>query len=523
MNKEDADGQLKKQTQASTSDTPVLQVEDLSKSYREVTALKDVSIEVNKKEVVGLVGENGAGKSTLLNILTGVISPDSGRILLRGEEKQFPSVTEAARNGISLVHQEQDIITNITGAENLFLGQEGDLTPFGYFNKERMIKRAKEELEKFGIAVDPSVRASELSFNERQLLEIARALTIVQSADTPIILLDEPTAGLEEESRELLFDLIDSLKSDVSFIFVSHELDEVISVSDRIYVLKDGELVSEVEAKEATVDTLQKSMVGRSSTKDFYKVSRQMQEDELGEVVLSVDSIQNDEISPVSFDLRRGEILGIVGVDGSGKEQLGQMLYGASPVASGSVKINGEEYHPSSTQQMKRAGIGYIPKDRKSDGLLLYQSVTHNISLAIVDRLLNHGYLLDTSSEKSIAKDSVDDLNIKTPGIGSLVHSLSGGNQQKVVLSRWLARNCPVLIADNITRGIDVGAKEEVYTLCRDLVEEGSAMIFIGDELQEVIGLSNRIGVMYKGDMIEIIDSPPKGKPNEEVIIEKMI
>lgn len=520
--RDDAAGQV----EATGAAEWILRVEDLSKSYRNVTALSNVSLQIKPGEVVGLVGENGAGKSTLLKILTGVIQQDSGRIVIDGREETLADVNDAAEKGISLVHQEQDLITNLTGAENLFMGREDDLTPFGYFDKDRVIEAARERLDELGIPVDPSKRTADLSFNERQMIEIAKAFVVARSGGrkTPIILLDEPTSGLEEESRELLFELINDLRGEASFVFVSHELDEVIDISDRTYVLKDGELVDEISATEATEERLRESMVGRSSTADFYKVSEQLSTEELGETVLAADELAVEgEVGPLSFSLRQGEILGVVGVDGSGKERLGRLLFGDTPATSGSLTVQGEELEPASPVQMKAAGIGYVPKDRKSDGLLLYQPVRHNVSLAVVEDLLKGLPLLDANEERRIAERVVDDLNIKTPDIDTLANALSGGNQQKVLLARWLAKDSPVLVLDNVTRGIDVGTKEEIYEICRELTQEGVSMVFIGDELPEVIGIANRILVMYKGQIADVIEAPAGDKPSETEIIERMI
>jgi ribose transport system ATP-binding protein len=503
-----------------------LEINNLSKSYRHVDALKNVSIHVNKGEVLGLVGENGAGKSTLLKILSGVIKPDGGEILVNGEPVIFEDTMEAAENGVSLVKQEQDIITNLTGAENIFLGREGDLTPFGYFNKERMVDEARRHLEDLGIDLDPGKRASELSFNERQLLEIARSFIIAQegSSDTPIIFLDEPTSGLEEESRELLFELINDLRDKATFIFVSHELDEVLRVANRTYVLKDGELVDEFSSTEATEEKLRSSMVGRALTTDYYNTEQQLDDSELGDVVMNVDGLEvEDTVGPVSFSLREGEILGVVGVEGSGKESLGRMLYGNMPATSGSIRIRGETLTPTSPSQMKGAGMGYVPKDRKAAGLLLYQPLRYNSSLAIIDDMFGKLPLLDIGRERTASKKAIDELGIKAPGIETFARQLSGGNQQKVVLSRWFVKDSPILVMDNVTRGLDVGAKEDVYELCREFTRQGTSMVFIGDELPEVIGLANRIAIMYKGKIVDIVDAPADDKPTEEELISLMI
>lgn len=500
-----------------------LRVDDISKSFRHVVALDGVSMHIDRGEVVGLVGENGAGKSTLLNILTGVLSPDSGRITVDGSPVELTGPSDAADYGVSLVHQEQDVIPNLRGYENLFLGREK--SRLGVLNRRQMSEEAQGIIDDLGISLDVDQFVKDYTFNERQMLEIAKAFHRSRKSDHPVILLDEPTAGLEEAGRELLFERINELRDQATFVFVSHELDEVLDISDRIYVLKDGELVDEVTAAEVTPDDLQRSMVGRETSSEYYKIAEQRPVDSLGDVVLEVDGIRHeDELGPISFSLREGEIFGVVGVEGSGKERLGRMLAGDLPPTSGAIRVAGKEVAATSVEAMVEAGIGYVPKDRKSEGLLLYQSVLKNTSLAIVQDMNGSLPLLDLDSERRVTDEAIEELNVKTPSADALVHGLSGGNQQKVVLARWLARDSPVLVVDNVTRGIDVGAKEEVYRLCRELTEKGVSIVFIGDELPEVIGMSNRIGVMHKGRMTEEpLDASSGNKPTEEDLIQRMI
>lgn len=498
-------------------------VEGISKSFRHVQALKDVSLSVDHGEVVGLVGENGAGKSTLLNILTGVLEADEGQLFVDGEAVTFTNPREAADYGVSLVHQEQDIIATMRGYENLYLGREIDR--FGVLNKEQMRREAQAFVDDLGINIDMDERVRAYSFNERQMLEIAKAFHVSQKSENPVILLDEPTAGLEESGREILFDLVNDLRDLATFVFVSHELDEVLEVSDRIYVLKDGEHVGDMTAAEATTDVLQQTMVGRETADEYYRVPDQQRESDLGETALTVDGVAHgDTVGPVSFSVREGEIFGIVGVEGSGKQRLGRLLAGDLNMTQGSVSVGDTNLERPGVSDMVDAGVGYIPKDRKSEGLLLYQSVLTNTSLAMVRDMNGSMPLLDLDTEKKATLNAIEELSIKTPGTNALVHGLSGGNQQKVVIARWLAQETPVLVMDNVTRGIDVGAKEEVYRLCRELTEQGVSIVFIGDELPEVIGMSNRIAVMAKGELVgEEFDASPSNKPTEEDLIQEMI
>ena len=508
---------------SAADDASSFRVEGISKSFRHVQALDDVSLEANRGEVIGLVGENGAGKSTLLNILTGVLEADDGQLYVDGEPVTFTNPREAANYGVSLVHQEQDVITTLRGYENLYLAREKER--LGVLQKEEMRKNAQAFVDDLGINIDVNDHVRNYSFNERQMLEIAKAFHVSQKSDNPVILLDEPTAGLEENGRKLLFDLVNDLRDRATFVFVSHELDEVLDISDRIYVLKDGERVDMTHVEDATTDSLQQSMVGRETADEYYRVPGQRREAQLGEVAMEVDAVVHDDmIGPVSFSLREGEIFGIVGVEGSGKQRLGRLLAGDLKMIDGSITIDGADLVNPSVSDMVDAGVGYIPKDRKSEGLLLYQSVLVNTSLAMIRDMNGNMPVLDLDAEQESTASAIEELAIKTPGPNALVHGLSGGNQQKVVIARWLAQDTPILVMDNVTRGIDVGAKEEVYRLCRELTQQGVSIVFIGDELPEVIGMSNRIAVMADGQFIgEPFDASPGDKPTEEELIQEMV
>jgi len=502
---------------------PCLRTESISKSFRNVQALSDISISMYPGEVIGLVGENGAGKSTLLNILTGILTADEGQLYVHGEPVEFTNPREAAERGVSLVHQEIDVLPNFRGYENLFLGREKDT--IGLLNQEEMRNEAQAFVDDLGLDIDVNEFAQNYSFNEHQMLEIAKAFHISRDAENPVILLDEPTSGLEEAGREILFEKIDELRDQATFVFVSHELDEILEITDRIYVLKDGKLNGEFETESTTEEDLQQSMVGRETASDYYRVPDQTPASEFGASALEVDGIcYEDEVGPVSFSVERGEIFGIVGVEGSGKQRLGRLLAGALPATDGRIVIDDTEVVPNSPADMVDAGVGYIPKDRKSEGLLLYQSVLKNTSLAMVRDMFGRLPFLNMGAERTATEEMIEELNIKTPGSKALVHGLSGGNQQKVVLGRWLARETPVLVMDNVTRGIAIGAKEEAYRLLRELTDAGISIVLIGDEMPEVIGLSNRIGVMADGTFAgSPVDSSPDNKPAEEELIQRMI
>lgn len=517
----------------SAADTDArFRVEDVRKEFTNVVALDDVTLELRTGEVVGLVGENGAGKSTLLNVLSGIYQQDRGRIYVDGREVTITNPREATHHGVAIVHQEHNVIPNLTGYENLFLEQFPDYSTAGVLDTDAMKREGSEVLDTLGIELDLEKRVASYSFSDRQMLSIAKAFTETVHTDHPVILLDEPTAGLEEDGRDLLFDRIEDLRDRASFVFVSHELDEVLQVSDRIYVLRDGEVVDHLPVEHATEDKLQQSMVGREIAEGYYKVSEQR---ELSgeETVLSVSDLRSEgDFESVSFEVRSGEIFGVCGVMGSGKSALGRVLSGVDAADGGEITVDGEPVETGSVHRMVDEGVGYVPKERQSEGTLLYQPLRVNVSLPslgtdlVADDVPGLGpvpWLIDFDSEEAMAEDVVDRLNVKTPSIESPLIKLSGGNQQKVVLGKNLQREVSVLVMDNVTRGIDVGAKEEVYRILRQLAADGVAIVFIADELPELIGMSNRIGVMHEGEMVDVVDAPPGGKPTESEIITEMI
>ncbi|SFG85856.1 ribose transport system ATP-binding protein [Halopelagius inordinatus] len=508
------------------------EVENIRKEFTNVVALDDVNFELRTGEVVGLVGENGAGKSTLLNILSGIYQQDRGHIYVDGERVSITNPREASQHGVAIVHQEHNIIPNLSGYENLFLEQFPDYSTAGVLDSNTLKREGAQILDTLGIDLDLEKRVSNYSFSDRQMLSIAKAFTETVHTDHPIILLDEPTAGLEEDGRDLLFDRIEDLRDQASFVFVSHELDEVLEISDRIYVLRDGKVVNHLQRGDATEDKLQQSMVGREVSDEYYQVSDQRGV-EGNESVLTVSNLGNEgHFEDVSFDVHEGEIFGICGVMGSGKSALGRVLSGVDAADTGELTVDGTPVETGSVHRMVNQGVGYVPKERQSEGTLLYQPLRVNVSLPsigtdlVADKLPGLGtvnWLIDFEKEDEMAEDVIEQLNVKAPSIESPLIQLSGGNQQKVVLGKNLQREVSVLVMDNVTRGIDVGAKEEVYRILRQLADDGVSMVFIADELPELIGMSNRIGVMHEGEMVEIVDAPPDDKPTESEIIKKMI
>jgi ribose transport system ATP-binding protein len=501
---------------------PVLEIRGVSKSFPGVKALDNVSFAINKGEVVGLIGENGAGKSTVLKVLNGIYKPDTGGIFVDGKPVTIHSPREVFDAGIAMVFQEQSVLPTLTVAENIFLGREKEFLRFGLISKARMNAAAAEELKKVHLDVHPGIRCADLSFADRQMVEIAKALSLDSRIKGHVtVLLDEPTSVLEQKEIDLLFRIVRDLKSRASFVFISHRLEEVLQISDRVYVMRDGKVVKEMPAASATVHELHQHMVGRQLHGEYYREARQAVPGQ--DVLLEAKGLSRDgSFRDVSFSLRAGEVIGIAGVIGSGREDLARCLAGHVKPTSGTLLVNGKACRFGAPHDATGAGIGLIPAERKVEGLVAQFSVAENMTLAALPRYTQNG-VINFAREKETAKGWIDRLKIKTPSTETMVGSLSGGNQQKVVLSKWRIAGVKVLILDHPTRGIDVGAKEDVYELIRDMTAEGLAVILLGDTLEEVIGLSNTILVMRDGAVTARLDAPPDGKPDQVRIVEHMV
>ncbi len=506
----------------SAAATSALSLVKVDKRFPGVHALKNVSIEIGQGEVIGLIGENGAGKSTLMKILSGVYQPDSGEIRIAGKPTKLANAADANSKGIGMVFQEQSLLTNMTVGENIYLGNEAQFTRFGIVDWKKLYAAAQRQLVKVEVDVDPRMRADDLDFAARQMVELAKALTLEEkAAGHLVILLDEPTSVLEQAEIEILFARVRALKSRASFIFVSHRLDEVLELSDRIYVMKDGAVVADLMAAEADVTKLHHLMVGRSLQAEYYR--EPLQKDFSEAVVLEADGLSlGHAYSDVSFKLHAGEILGIAGVIGSGREELTRTLSGFAPQSSGRLLIGGREMRFTNPAEAVDAGIGYIPRDRRVEGLVLFLPVAANITLADLANLTRFG-LIDSSEERRLAKTWVDRLNVRTPSINTLCLNLSGGNQQKVVLAKWLNAKARILILDHPTRGLDVGAKEEVYELVRAVTAEGVSVILTSDTLEETIGLSHTVLVMRDGKITFRTEAKPGHKPRQVDLIGHMV
>ena len=501
---------------------PVLELRNVTKEFPGVRALDDVSMHVGRNEVVGLIGENGAGKSTLVKILAGIHRIDEGELIFEGEPTSFRSPRDAFNHGLAMVFQEQSIIQTLTVAENIFLGREREFLRFGVIDKRAMNSAARIELAKVHLDCDPAQKCARLDFAARQMVEIAKALSLDGRLDGDVvILLDEPTSVLERREIDILFEIIRELKGKASIIFISHRLDEVLEVSDRVYVLRDGAVVHETASADASITGLHEHMVGRQLDHQYYRENKQRSS--FGEPVLSVRDLSIDgEFRNLSFEVADGEILGLSGVVGSGREAFARCLGGLLPPSSGEVLIDGKPVRLNHPHQAVNSGFGFVPSERKSEGIVSGLSVAENMTLAAGERFSRLGFIR-FERERTECQSWIDRLQIRTPSTKTPMQSLSGGNQQKVVLSKWQIFGSKVAVLDHPTRGIDVGAKEDVYELIREMADQGVAIVLLGDTLEEVIGLSNRILVLRDGEVSARFDAPVGDKPDQLDLISNMV
>jgi rhamnose transport system ATP-binding protein len=467
----------------------VLEAISISKAFAGVKALRSVSFELRTGEVHAVIGENGAGKSTLIKVITGAVTPDAGTIKVGGEQVPHmdPRVSKAL--GIAAIYQQPSLFPDLTVAENIALALE----PSGAWrtlNWKARSRHAAELLERAGASIDPERLVATLSMPEQQLVEIAKAI----GADARIVIMDEPTASLTEREVESLFRVIARLRSEgVSVIYISHRLEEIAAVADRVTVLRDGESIATKRMDEVDRAELIRMMVGRELESIFPK-----REIVPGEIVLELRDVSNGVVRHVSLKVRRGEILGIAGLVGSGRTQLAETIFGLTPADSGEILIGRTSVKIPTPADAIRRGIGYVPEDRPRHGAILEMSIAANTSLANLKRVA-HGGLIDRREERELAEGFVRQLRIKTPSVDVETGSLSGGNQQKVALARWLAINPVVLILDEPTQGVDIGSKSEIHSLMADLAERGLAIVMISSELPELLGMSDRIAVMHAG------------------------
>lgn len=469
----------------------IIEFKNISKKFGATIALDQVSLAAKKGEVTGLIGENGAGKSTFIKICGGVISADEGEILYDGESIDINSPNQAEKLGISVVHQELPICENMTVAQNIFLGP---YIPgkFIFPDKKYMLKKTEELFQRLNIELDPNKMVSKCSMGQKQMIIIAKSL----ARDANFVLMDEPTTALSPDEIDVLYDVLQKLKDEgISVLFVSHRLNEVIKVSDRICALKDGAYAGDIQKSEATEDKLASMMVGRDlETIDKEKSSVK------DEVVLEVEKFNKERLglADISFQLKKGEILGLAGLQGAGRTELARCLIGNFKIDSGEISIKGEKVKINTPGKAIDYGIGYLSEDRGSLGLFKKLDVRTNLSIANIDKLSKYG-LVNKKKMNSIANKYKEQLNIRLRSIKQNVEGLSGGNQQKVLLARWLAVQPDILILDEPTRGIDIGTKNEIRKLIMELAEEGYSIILISSEMTEILSISDRILVMSLG------------------------
>jgi ribose transport system ATP-binding protein len=468
--------------------SPLLEMRGITKRFPGVTALDGVDFELERGEVHVILGENGAGKSTLIKMLSGAYQPDEGEILFEGEPVRVPSAAVAQGLGISTIYQEFNLVPQLTVAENVFLGHQP--RRLGIVDRRRMREEARRLLERIKVRVDPDAPVSALGVAQRQMVEIAKALSL----EARVLIMDEPTASLSGQEVQRLFEIVRGLKQEeVGVIFISHHLEEVTEIGDRVTVLRDGKLVGQVPA---TTDhsELVRMMVGRSIEDQFPR-----RRPETGDVLLEVRDLSREgALEDVSLRVRAGEVVGIAGIVGAGRTELARAIFGVDPVDSGEVWVEGRRMERFDPREAKNRGIGFITEDRQRQGIVPPLSVAENLVLASLGKSTSLG-LVNRGEQRSRAQKMIDELNIRTPGPEQEVRYLSGGNQQKTVIGKWLLADSRVLIMDEPTRGIDVGAKVEIYELMNELTEQGAGILMISSDLPEVLGMSDRILVMAGG------------------------
>ena len=487
-----------------------LSMEGIHKRFGGTVALRNVSMSAGLGEIHALVGENGAGKSTLMNVLSGAIMPDSGKITINGAPVTMNTPQQANRLGIRAVHQEFSLVPHLSVAENILMGKLPNRQGFWIDWPEAHV-RARNILTELGfMALDARSRVSRLSVSHQQIVEIAKAL-----AEKPrILILDEPSAVLSKDELATLFSLIRRLKADNTLVlYISHRLEEVFEIADRITVLRDGELVDTVPTRSVDQNELIRMMVGRSMEEIYPRRSTPP-----GAEILRVEDLcREGEYRNVTFSLRRGEIVGMFGLVGSGRTAVARGIFGAEPATAGSVRIEGKQVRLRSPRDAVNAGISLVTEDRKRDGLVMSETVRDNVSLAALPRMSRGGFL-DRAEQRRLVQEKVEALAVRPPVIGKPVRTLSGGNQQKVVLAKWLLSQPKVLLLDEPTRGVDIGAKVEIYHLINNLADEGVGVLFISSEMPEVLGMSDRILVMREGKLVANL---MRAEASEEALLQR--
>lgn len=476
----------------------ILTMKGIDKSFPGVHALDHVDLEIRKGEVLALMGENGAGKSTLMKVLTGIYKKDEGTITYEGKEIEFENPSAAQEAGVIIVHQELNMLSHLTVAQNIFIGRE--IMKGSMIDDAKMNEEAAKLFKKLNIDIDPAETMGNLTVGKQQMCEIAKAI----SHEAKVIIFDEPSAALTETEIEELFKIIRDLRDKgMAMVYISHRMDEIKAITDRVTVMRDGTYVGTIITKDSTKDDIINMMVGRVIYEDP-KTQSNVAKD--APVVLKVEHLNAGKmVKDVSFELHKGEILGFSGLMGAGRTETARALFGADPKDSGDIYINGQKVDIKSPQDAVKCGIGYLSEDRKRYGVVVGKTVAENTTMATMEKFMK-GLFINKKKEDEVAWTHVKALKTKTPTVDTEVVNLSGGNQQKVVIAKWLTRDCDILIFDEPTRGIDIGAKSEIYTLMNELVAQGKSIIMISSEMTEVLRMSDRVIVMCEGRKTGEID-----------------
>lgn len=482
-----------------------IEMRGIDKSFGGNAVLKNAGFLLEGGEIHALMGENGAGKSTLMKILTGVYTKDAGTVIVDGQEVCYKNPQEAEKAGIVFIHQELNVLFDLTVEENMFLGKEIH-NRFGVCDKKAMRAQVKQILDKLGVNIAPGEVMSNLSVGQQQMIEIAKALMV----DAKVIIMDEPTAALTQSETEVLFKVVKSLREKgVSIVYISHRMEEIFELCDRITILRDGSYIATKAIKDTDMNDVVKMMIGREIGERYPQ-----RDCKIGDVMLEVQNLTCPGVfEKVSFQVRAGEVLGVSGLMGAGRTEIMQAIFGNMPHVTGKIMVDGVEVQNKSPQQAMKNGIGFITEDRKVEGLMLEESIMKNISMANLGRISKHG-VLDKKAEQDLVKRGIEELHIKCFGPQHECDNLSGGNQQKVVFAKWIYTDPKVLILDEPTRGVDIGAKKEIYNIINDLAAKGVAIIMVSSELPEVLGMSDRIMVVREGMVRGVLDKEEADQEN---------
>ena len=486
-----------------------IKMSGINKAFGGNPVLRDAGFELSDGEIHALMGENGAGKSTLMKILTGVYTKDAGEVFVDGQEVCYKNPQEAEKAGIVFIHQELNVLFDMTVEENMFLGKEIS-NKFGVCDKQAMRAEVKKILDTLGVNISPAASMDTLSIGQQQMIEIAKALMV----DAKVIIMDEPTAALTQKETEVLFGVVRSLKEKgVSIVYISHRMEEIFELCDRITILRDGQYIGTREISKTDMTEVVKMMIGREIGERYPE-----RDVKVGDVAFEVKNLNCPGVfSDISFQVRAGEVLGVAGLMGAGRTEIMQSIFGNMPNVTGQIFVEGKEVHNKNPEQAMKNGIGFITEDRKTEGLMLEESIMKNIAITNLGRISRHG-VLNRKSEMDMVKSGIEELHIKCTGPEHYCNKLSGGNQQKVVFAKWIFTDPKVLILDEPTRGVDIGAKKEIYSIINDLAAQGVAIIMVSSELPEVLGMSDRIMVITEGKIGGFIDRQDANQENVMIL-----